>query len=72
VVDWTMLDWGLSMFDGVEVDRWICISSTTGRDGVGDDQASKNAPVAFTFILHHGQSRRNSKFQDCPVSHEAE
>jgi len=23
------LDWGLSMFDGVEVDRWICILSTT-------------------------------------------
>lgn len=44
------LDLGLSMFEGVEVERWICIASTTldGRACQGDDQTSNNcdAPVA--------------------------
>ena len=39
------LDWGLSMFDGVEADRCICIASIGGRDGEGDDS---DAPVALT------------------------
>jgi hypothetical protein len=47
------LDWGLSVFDGVEVDRWICIASTTPDAGVGDDQVSnkRDAPVAFISRL---------------------
>ena len=35
------LGWGLSMFDGVEVDRWICIFSTTDATVLATIKKSK-------------------------------
>ena len=68
------------MFDGVEVDLWICIASITSDTTALVEIDLKPAPDALvasiitllTAILHHGHPRRGSKLQDCSVSHEAE
>lgn len=45
------LDFGLSMFEGVEVDRWICIAALATRQRFGDDQASNESDALVASFI---------------------